>query len=123
MELTFLGRGAAFNAEEGNTSAYFIEDNKLFLIDCGESVFATLKKRGLLEVEEIYVLISHLHCDHCGSLGTLGLYCKYVLNKKLQFVIPHHEEYKNQLKMLLLIHNQIHKYNPFHYNQEILNIQ
>ena len=39
MELKFLGRGAAFNPKENNNSAYFIEKNNLFLIDCGESVF------------------------------------------------------------------------------------
>ena len=39
MNLLFLGRGAAFNPKEGNTSAYFLENNQLFLIDCGESVF------------------------------------------------------------------------------------
>ena len=32
MELSFLGRGAAFNPKEGNNSAYFIENNQLFLI-------------------------------------------------------------------------------------------
>ena len=39
MDLQFLDKGAAFNPKEGNNSAYFIENNQLFLIDCGESVF------------------------------------------------------------------------------------
>ncbi len=42
MELTFLGRGAAFNPKEGNNSAYFIEKDELFLIDCGERIFDKL---------------------------------------------------------------------------------
>ena len=49
MELTFLGRGAGFNPAEKNTSAYFIEKDEMFLIDCGESVFATLLERKILD--------------------------------------------------------------------------
>lgn len=118
MELTFLGTGAAFNAEAGNTAAYLIEDDKLFLIDCGESVFKTLKERNLLNVKEVYVMISHLHCDHCGSLGTLGLYTKFVLNTKMHFIIPHHEEYQEQLKMLMHLYGNNHTY-QFIYDDEL----
>lgn len=39
MELSFIGRGAAFNSKEGNNSAFFIENNQLFLIDCGENIY------------------------------------------------------------------------------------
>ena len=49
MELKFLGRGAAFNPIERNTSAYFIEDDKLFLLDSGETVFASLMNNNILE--------------------------------------------------------------------------
>ncbi len=52
MELKFLGRGAAFNPKEGNNSAYFIENNQLFLIDCGENIFERLVENGLLESVE-----------------------------------------------------------------------
>lgn len=36
MELHFLGRGAAFYVEAGNTSAYLREGSRLLLLDCGE---------------------------------------------------------------------------------------
>ena len=49
MELSFLGRGCAFNPKEGNNSAYFIENNTLFLIDCGESIFERIISTNLLE--------------------------------------------------------------------------
>ena len=42
MELKFIGRGAAFNPKEGSDSAFFVDNNRLFLIDCGESVFCKL---------------------------------------------------------------------------------
>ena len=49
MELRFLGRGAAFNAEQNNTAACIREGGHLLLLDCGETVFRELKVRGLLE--------------------------------------------------------------------------
>ena len=48
MELHFLGRGAAFYVEAGNTSAYLREGSRLLLLDCGESVFADLLRRDVL---------------------------------------------------------------------------
>ena len=60
MELKFIGRGAAFNAEEGNTNAYFVENETLFLLDCGEGMFAHLKTHNILnKIKEVYVYISH----------------------------------------------------------------
>lgn len=77
--LTFLGRGGAFNASEGNNSAYILEDNILFLIDCGEDVFGKLIRGNILkDVNEINVYITHLHSDHYGSLSSLLYYAKYV---------------------------------------------
>ena len=40
--ITFLGSGSAFNPLLGNTSAYFVRNNQLFLIDAGETVFRKL---------------------------------------------------------------------------------
>ena len=48
MELIFTGRGAAFNPKEGNTNAYFIENDRLFLVDCGETMFGYLMLEGVL---------------------------------------------------------------------------
>ena len=43
MNLNFLGIGSAFQTSLYNNCAYFIEDNELFLIDCGETAFEQLK--------------------------------------------------------------------------------
>ena len=37
--LKFIGKGSCFNVVEVNTSAYYKNNDKLLLIDCGESVF------------------------------------------------------------------------------------
>ena len=39
MELTFLGRGAAFYPAFGNTNAFFLSGGDLFFLDFGESAF------------------------------------------------------------------------------------
>ena len=89
MILKFLGCGSAFNPVLGNTSAYFIRENSLFLIDAGESVFKNLFELGLLkEYEEIYILITHAHADHVGSLASIISYTYYVLEKKVTVIHP-----------------------------------
>lgn len=73
--LQFIGRGSAFNTEEGNNSAFFIHEGELVLIDCGSNIFDRLKKSGILKtIKNIRVLITHTHPDHIGSLGDLIFY-------------------------------------------------
>jgi len=88
MKLNFLGRGAAFNPKEGSTAAFILEDDKLLLIDCGESVFGKLKSLGVLEkVREITVMFTHTHSDHIGSLGSLAMFSYYGLSKQLKIIV------------------------------------
>lgn len=102
MELKFLGRGAAFNPKEGNTSAYFMDDKQLFLIDSGESVFERLVSNGLLEdITDINLMITHTHSDHIGSLGTLVMYSYYVLVRPLNIVIPSEAKYLSNIEEIL----------------------
>ena len=102
MELHFLGRGAAFYVEAGNTSAYLREGSRLLLLDCGESVFADLLRRGALSgVTDITVALSHLHSDHCGSLGSLCHYCFYMLHIIPKLVLPEDAAYRADVATLL----------------------
>ena len=60
MDLIFLGRGCSNNVKQKNNAAYFIENNELFLIDCGESVFAKLKENNLLDnINTVHIMITH----------------------------------------------------------------
>ena len=66
----------------------------MILIDCGETVAIKIIKDNVLEdIEELYILISHTHLDHIGSLGTLLFYSKY--NKKIRnrIVLPNDQQY------------------------------
>ena len=103
MKLNFLGRGAAFDPAEGNTSACFREGDRLFLIDCGETVFERLLAGGWLEgIRAADICLTHLHSDHCGSLGSLLLYCHYVLGFSARILLPPGEEqYRRDVTELL----------------------
>lgn len=85
--LNFLGRDAGFG--KLNTSAYFIEDKCLTLIDCGATVLTELLyKEKIFEkkFDEINVIITHLHLDHVGSLSQLGLYTYFNLSKSINII-------------------------------------
>lgn len=81
--LEFLGSDSGFGKE--NTSAYYINGNKLILIDCGFTVFPKIKDR-LKYFDKIDVIITHLHNDHAGTLSQLALYVYFELNKKVNII-------------------------------------
>ena len=71
----------------------------MFLIDCGETVYKSLIRNELLEnVDTINIMITHTHGDHIGSLGSLVLYAKFRLNKKINIILPNNDTYKNKIK-------------------------
>lgn len=89
MELKFWGCGSAFNPAMGNTSACFEKNGNLYLLDCGESVYENMMRcMDLKKYKRIYVLVTHLHADHVGSLGSLLSYNSCVLGKKTWIVHP-----------------------------------
>lgn len=102
--LKFLGRGDCFNPNEDNTSAYYINKNDFILIDCGETVFKKILKSKILDnnkFDNIYIVITHLHSDHVGSLSSLIFYCKYILD--IMPVVIYHEE-KHMMDFLMMQH-------------------
>lgn len=108
MDLKFIGRGAAFNTKEGITNAYLVEGEKLLCLDFGTHMFQELTDRGVLKAEkEIYVLVTHTHCDHVGSLGSLGFYCQYARGTKFKFVLPHDDSYRDDIVTLMRIYGNL----------------
>ena len=102
FKLKSLGFGSAFNSQEyGNNSWYFIEKDKVFMIDCGYTVFNTFREKGLDNYKEINIIITHMHTDHVGSLGTLieWMYCV----KGFKVNILSHNTLKRDLFDYLLI--------------------
>ncbi len=81
MELKFLGRDSGFG--EKNNSAYYVNGDKLTMIDCGFSVFNIAKNTfDFNKFQSIEIVITHLHNDHAGSLSQLILYLWFVFHKK-----------------------------------------
>jgi ribonuclease BN (tRNA processing enzyme) len=102
MELKFLGRGAAFNPKEGNNAAYFKENNELFLIDCGETIFEKIIEKNILkDINNINILITHTHGDHIGSIGTLIMYCYYNLNIKTNIILCKNAKHKENIENII----------------------
>jgi mRNA degradation ribonuclease J1/J2 len=102
MDLTFLGRGSAFNTTEGNNCAFFKQNGKMLLIDCGETTFSAIKQKNVLQdVEQVFVVITHTNSDHIGSLSSLALFCYFAKKTKINIVLSPFEKH-NQLVLNLL---------------------
>lgn len=69
MRLTVLGKSPAWSDAGGACSGYLVEgdDERPFLVDCGNGVFGKLRShRDYRDVEA--VVVSHLHGDHVLDL-------------------------------------------------------
>jgi phosphoribosyl 1,2-cyclic phosphodiesterase len=89
MKINFLGIGSAFNPVMNNTNAYFSVGDRFFLVDCGETAFGRIwNLPAYLECRQVVVIITHLHADHVGSLGSLISYSHSVTGKKVTIVHP-----------------------------------
>lgn len=88
--LNFIGTGGAFSKEYVNNSAYYLMRNKLILFDCGETVFHQILNLDIItsEIKSIDIIITHFHCDHVGSLGSLIFYCRFKQIKEVNIIFP-----------------------------------
>ena len=93
MKLSFLGIGSAYHTVWFNSNAYFRIGDSLVLLDCGESSFARLMEKGLLQKlqGECYAFITHLHADHAGSLPSLCSFFAGKLHKRVRVIYPDEE--------------------------------
>ena len=99
--INFIGIGSAFNTELGNTSAFVKKNNSLILIDCGGNVFHRLQELSLLEgIENLYIVITHTHPDHIGSLGEEIFYSYYILKQIPTIFFPSKELIKGLLESI-----------------------
>lgn len=93
MNIRFLGTGGAFDAHLGNSAAWVELNGSNILLDCGHSVYGRLSALNLADKID-YILLTHLHDDHVGSLSTTILHHKHVMKpaRKARILYPdtHH---------------------------------
>lgn len=101
MIVKFLGTGGAFDSDIGNSSVWIHINGKKLLLDCGHTVYPTLRKHDLIDDLD-YILISHLHDDHVGSLCTTILHHTFFMHKpKKSRIIYPDESFKYSLNRFL----------------------
>ena len=89
VKWNFIGKGSAFYPPYGNTGAYMAVEDTLYLLDCGETAFDVLyRKVDLPSINTVYVILTHLHADHVGSLGTLISYFYCLRNIRIHVIHP-----------------------------------
>ncbi|MCR5215301.1 MAG: hypothetical protein K6E10_12880 [Eubacterium sp.] len=79
--LKFFGRGSGFSDE--HNGAYFVDGDRLILIDCPLITFIRLKNEGLehftgCKINQIIIIITHTHSDHVGGLALTLHYIRFV---------------------------------------------
>ena len=83
--LKFLGSDAGFG--NNNNSAYIEINNNLILIDCGITVFNTIKtKFDFKKYNQVEIIITHLHNDHAGSLSQFIMYLWFIYNIQVKVI-------------------------------------
>ena len=97
MNLKFLGTGAAFFPLLGSNSTYLEEDDKILIIDVGDGIFKELFKSDILNKgKEIFIITTHTHSDHVGSLGTLLMYTG-INNITTNLIFGQNKDHKNRV--------------------------
>ena len=79
MYAKIFGDGGALDINRGSTSAFYIDDKTLILIDTGYGVYEKILDLHLLDkVEKVEILITHTHGDHISSLASICDYLKFM---------------------------------------------
>lgn len=118
MKIKFIGTGGAFEPEYYNAAAILQFQNKTILLDAGFTVYPRLLALNLLFSFD-YILLTHLHNDHCGSLANILLHRYYDGNNSTPTIIYQTEAFRNQIQEFLIIQlKEPEKYAGFeHYSQ------
>jgi ribonuclease BN (tRNA processing enzyme) len=88
MQVIFLGTGDAFGSGGRNASAILVRSgHRTFLLDCGPSALAALKKTALKPVDISAILLSHLHGDHFGGIPFFFLEYQFLSRRTDELLI------------------------------------
>jgi len=83
MQLRFVGCGDALGSGGRFNTCFHVSGERVnFLIDCGASALAALKRYGISRDDIDLVLITHFHGDHFGGLPFLLLDAQFAKRKR-----------------------------------------
>ncbi len=102
--ISFIGTGGVFDYKIGNSAAIIKVNKGNILIDCGYTVYPILAELRAVEMID-YILITHLHGDHIGSIHPLILELVNKYKKKVKIIFPTDaflKELRNYFKMFLI---------------------
>jgi len=86
--IQFLGSGDAFGSGgRGQTCIHVVAGDYQFLIDCGASALASMKRWGVSPASIDSILITHLHGDHFGGIPFFILEAQLVSKRTRPLVI------------------------------------
>lgn len=85
--IRFISTGGVFDYKIGNSSAMVNCKIGNVLIDCGYTVYPELVERDIVDKID-YLLITHLHGDHVGSIHPLILHLVNKCRKKVKIIYP-----------------------------------
>ena len=72
----------------------------MLLIDCGGNIFTRIMEKNLLDgVKDLHIILTHLHGDHVGSLGTLIDHSFWDLGMSPTIYFPIEEDIKTLLRI------------------------
>jgi len=78
VRVAFLGSGDSVSARGSHQASYLVQaPTTTFLLDCGATVLASMKRDGFDPAAIDYVLLSHLHGDHFAGLPFLFIEYTY----------------------------------------------
>lgn len=98
MSYKFLGTGGALDYQFGN-ACMMIDMPPRVLVDCGPSVYPILMDKGLLKTFD-YLLLTHLHGDHVGSIFQVLHGRKKLGQPKLKILTPN-QKFASEVKCFL----------------------
>lgn len=102
MKIKFLGTGGAFDPQYGNSAALLQFQGKTLLIDAGFTIYGRLVALQLWQQPD-YILLTHLHNDHCGSLANILLHRYYFGDESPTTILYPSEAFRQQVETFLEI--------------------
>jgi len=105
MKFTFLGTGGAFDVAYGNSAALVEFRGHSILLDCGFTIYPTLRQHQLTRSVQ-YILLTHLHNDHTGSLANVLLHCHYFNTNCRPTILYPDDDFRDELYEFLRLQVQ-----------------